>query len=66
MSAGRGIGVHWKTKEAARPMRRRLVLLAMRRYPDEPAMTRHLSVLIVLFFEVRILEMEVRAANWLV
>jgi hypothetical protein len=47
-------------------MRRRLVLLAMRRYPDEPAMTRHLSVLIVLFFEVRILEMEVLAANWLV
>jgi hypothetical protein len=28
-------------------------------------MTRRLSVLIVLFFEVRILEMEVRAANWL-
>lgn len=29
-------------------------------------MTRRLSVLIVLFFEVRILEMEVLAANWLV
>jgi hypothetical protein len=40
----------------------------MRGFTDEPAMTRHLSILVllVLLFGVRISEMKVRAANWYV